>query len=92
MSYRAFNFYGTEQDSLILLQKGTGDKYGVIFLKLPIYKDKIAKKDVRIIPIYSRILKDGSKIKDSERSKYLLDNFKKVPVEVIDYENIISDY
>lgn len=92
VSYRAFYFYGIEQDSLVLLQKGFGDKYGSIFLKMPINRELITKKNIRIIPILPGILKDGSKLRDDDSTHYLLDDYKKVPVEVINYEDIISDY
>lgn len=92
VSYCAFYIESVEFDSLVLVQKGIGDEYGAVLLKVPLNKDIITKKDVRIIPIYPGILKDGSEREADDSTHYFLDDFKKVPMEVINYENIISDY
>lgn len=89
--YDAFFFCFVELDSLVLVQR-EHEGYGAVFLKMPLNKEVITKKDVRIIPIYPGILKDGSKKRTDDSTHYFLDDFKKVPVEVISYENIISDY
>ena len=90
--YDAFTFHTIEQDSLVLIQKAGSGKYGVVFLKMPLNKDKITKKDVRIIAIYVDILKNGKQVTLNDTTVYLLDDYKKVPKEVIDYEHVISDY
>lgn len=92
VSYQYFSFYGIERDSLVLLEKAIDDYHGCIYLKLPLSKEAITRKEIRIIPIFPEILKNGRKISAKERINYLIDDFKKVPVEVINYENIISDY
>ena len=67
--------------------------HGAIFLKMPINKDKIVKKDIRIMSIYPGILKDGSKKSADDSTHYYLDDLKKVPVEEFNYyRNVISDY
>lgn len=92
VSYRTFLLKSVELDSLVLVQRGFGDKYGTAYLKIPLNKDKITKKDVRIMAIYPGILKDGNKRRADDSTHYFLDDFKKVPVEVINYDNVISDY
>lgn len=89
--YDAFFFCFVELDSLVLVQR-EHEGYGAVFLKMPLNKEVITKKDVRIIPIFPGILKDGSKLRDDDSTHYLLDDYKKVPLEVINYEDIISDY
>lgn len=64
----------------------------MVYLKMPLNKDKITKKDVRIVAIYVDILKNGKQVTLSDTTVYLLDDYKKVPKEVIDYEHVISDY
>lgn len=76
---------------MILVQRGS-DYYGIVFLKMPLNKERITKKDVRIIAIYPGILKDGREIEPGDTTHYLLDDYKKVPKEVINYDHVISDY
>ncbi len=90
-SYQAFFFLKIEQDSLVFVQRGS-EHYGVVYLKMPLNKDKITKKDVRIVAIYVDILKNGKQVTLNDTTVYLLDDYKKVPKEVIDYEHVISDY
>ncbi len=90
--YDAFTFHAIEQDSLVLIQKAGSGKYGIVFLKMPLKKNKITKEDVRIIAIYPEILKDGRKKDVDDTNHYFLDDYKKVPKEIIDYEHVISDY
>lgn len=92
VSYRAFYFKFVEFDSLVLVQKATDDMHGAIYLKMPLNMEVITKKDVRIMSIYPGILKNGSEREADDSTHYFLDDFKKVPMEVINYENIISDY
>ncbi len=92
VSYDIFHFKFVELDSLVLVQRGFGGKYGVVYLKMPLNKNTITKKDIRIISIYPGMFRDGSKQRIDDSTHYFLDDFKKVPIEVINYENIISDY
>ena len=92
VSYRGFDFEKIEQDSLVFVQRWITEKYGQVYLKMPLNKDKITKKDVRIVAIYPGILKDGRIRERADTTYYFLDDYKKVPKEVIDYEHVISDY
>ena len=90
--YNTFTFHAIEQDSLVSIQKAGGGEYGIVFLKMPVNKDKITKKDVRIVAIYVDTLKNGRPIISGDTTNYLLEDYKKVPKEVINYEHVISDY
>lgn len=91
VSYQAFFFKKIEQDSLVFVQRGN-EYFGVVYLKMPVNKDKITKKDVRIVAIYVDTLKNGRPIISGDTTNYLLEDYKKVPKEVINYEHVISDY
>lgn len=88
-SYISFYFENIENDSLVLLKRRYADGL-FVYLKMPINKKNITTKDIRIIPIYPGILKDGSEA--GHTKEYSLNDYKEVPVEVIDCKDIISDY